>query len=241
MRTLKKALLKTKGSVIEQVLPLKYTHAFNQIGSFTVPELNIAFIPNPKVANQSIKLAIAKKLDPNFKGDQHLANWQYNSNRNLNKFTGFKFGFIRNPLARLYSCYTQKIVLSARTYNQPILFWRYGNIFFKEMSFEDFIMAVSRIPDWYSDIHFRSQYHYFYYKQSLLVDYLGKFENIKSDWRTINSYCEIGELPHLNSSRRSNWQSAYTKNTASIAMQRYKTDIEKFGYKAELEEYYNHL
>jgi len=238
---LKTTLLKTKGSSLQKVLPLKYSYVFNRLDSFIAPELNIAFVPNPKVANRSIKLAIARKVDPNFKGDPHTANWQHISSKALNRFTGFKFGFVRNPLDRLYSCYSQKIVLYARTYNQPILFWRYGNLFSKEMTFEDFVRAVSSIPDWYSDIHFRSQYCYFYHKQSLLVDFIGKFENIKAEWQSLNERFDIGDLPHLNSSPRGDWQSAYTKQTAGIAMQRYQTDIEKFGYKTELEDYLRNL
>lgn len=232
---LKALMHRIQRSPIKNTLPLQYTHSLNRLDTFVVPELNIAIIPTPKVANRSIKLAVAKKLNPDFRGDPHLAGWQLISKNELQDFNGYRFGFVRNPLARLYSCYKQKIVLYARTYNAPILFWRYGNTFTKEMSFDDFVIAVSKIPDWYSDIHFRSQYCFFYYRQDLLVDFLGKFENLNTDWQTINQNCHIGELPHINFSDSTNWQNAYTKKTAAIAMQRYQTDIERFDYREELE------
>ena len=233
---LKSAMLKIKASKIQSFLPLQYSYALNQVDSFHVPELDIAFIPNPKVANRSIKLAIAKKINPNFSGDPHSANWQYLSNNSLQNYTGFKFGFVRNPLDRLYSCYKQKIVLYARTYNQPILFWRYGNKFHKDMSFEEFVMTVSKIPDWYADIHFRSQHTFFYRKNQLLVDFLGHFENLKHDWQEINQTINIGPLPHLNASLGFDWQCAYSRETAALAMQRYRKDIEYFNYNIKLDE-----
>ena len=74
--TVKKIMYRIKRSPLRNVLPLQYSYALNKLDTFQVPELGIAFIPNPKAANRSIKLAIDTRLNPQFRGDPHNANWQ---------------------------------------------------------------------------------------------------------------------------------------------------------------------
>ena len=81
---------------------LKYTFLLNRLEAIHVPELKIAFIPNPKAANRSIKLAVATSLNPSFTGDPHKANWIYVPTNRLSSIDAFKFGFVRNPLCRTW-------------------------------------------------------------------------------------------------------------------------------------------
>ncbi len=220
---------------------IKYSHVLNQLDAIVVPDLNLAFIPNPKAANRSIKLAIARKLNPNYHGNPHRINWATIPKNKLRGTEYFKFGIVRNPLQRLQSCYIQKIVVNARAASTEDLFWRYGNTFHADMSFEEFVIAVSKIPDWYSEIHFRSQHRFFYNKNNLAVDFIGRFEDLENDWNVINQTCDLGPLPHLNQANGKFCTTRFTYETAQLACQRYTRDIDLFGYQNEVDQLLNQL
>ena len=66
----------------------------------------------------------------------------------------------------------------------------------------------------------------------ILVDFIGKFENLEKDF---NFICEkIGidaELPHINYSKRKNkYRDYYTEETRDLIGEYYKEEIELFGY-----------
>ena len=233
---LKQTMHLIQGNKMLRRLPLKYSYVLNRLDVIHVPELNVAFVPNPKVANRSIKLAMATRINPEFRGDPHNAGWKYVTLGQLQQLDCFKFGFVRNPLDRLISCYKQKILLYARTYNQPVLFWRYGDLFHPQMSFEDFVIAVSGIADRYSDIHFRSQHTYFYKRERNMIDFIGRFENLDQHWQHIDQMCKLGALPHLNPSTRVQQQVSYSPRLVEIATKRYKKDIELFGYEKQVDQ-----
>ena len=197
-----------------------------------VPQLKLGFVPTPKVANRSIKAAVAVTVDRNFQGEPHRANWQYAPLALLRDNDYFRFGFVRNPLERLVSCYAQKVVLYSRQYNMPIEFWRYGDRFFPEMTFEQFVRAVSKISDACSDIHFRSQHTFLYHKGELMVDFVGHFENLENDWQHLSERFNFPALPHYNHSSHSDYREMFTPELARLARDRYRKDIELFGYEA---------
>jgi hypothetical protein len=65
----------------------------------------------------------------------------------------------------------------------------------------------------------------------LLVDFVGRFENIADDFARL---CELtgieGELPALNRTDHAAYREYYTTKTADIVAQYYRRDIEAFGY-----------
>lgn len=220
-----------KHSAIVTKLPLiRYSYLFEYPKAIEVPELGIAFIPTPKVANRSMKVAIARHVGMQWQGDIHQAPWQFTPLALLRHNDYFRFGFVRNPLDRLLSCYAQKIVYYQRQLGMPSLLWRYGNMFDKDMSFAEFVTAVARIPDRLSDIHFRSQHTFFYHRGQLMVDFVGHFEQLQDDWHKLQAGHELPELPHENRSRHADYRDAYTPELARLAAQRYAKDIELFGY-----------
>lgn len=68
----------------------------------------------------------------------------------------------------------------------------------------------------------------------LLVDFIGRFEQLETDFRTI---CErVGikppELAHKRqASGRKDYRSYYTTDTASLVAERFRTDIERLDYR----------
>jgi len=216
---------------------IRYSYLFEYPKAIVVPELKICFVPTPKVANRSMKLAIAHHIGLSVQGDIHHAPWQYTPLALMRENDHFRFGFVRNPLDRLLSCYAQKIVYYERELGMHPLLWRYGNTFDKDMTFAEFVVAVSRIPDRISDIHFRSQHTFLYHRKKLMVDFVGHFEKIEKDWNYLREKHGLPELPHQNRSQHTDYREAYTPELAAIAARRYEKDIELFEYSKEIAGY----
>jgi hypothetical protein len=224
-----------KNSPLVTRLPfIRYSYLFEYPKAILVPELKLGFVPTPKVANRSMKIAIASHIGMQWRGDIHHAPWHFTPLALLKDNDYFRFGFVRNPLDRLLSCYAQKIVYYERELGMQPLLWRYGKAFDKDLSFAEFVEAVARIPDRVSDIHFRSQHTFLYHRGKLMVDFVGHFEQLEQDWNFLREKFGLPELPHQNRSRHVDYREAYTPELAAIAAKRYKKDIELFGYSDEI-------
>ncbi len=66
---------------------------------------------------------------------------------------------------------------------------------------------------------------------NLLVDFVGRFENINEDFCTICSKVGIAaRLPHINKSQRTGYRDYYDAETRELTARLYAEDIERFGY-----------
>jgi hypothetical protein len=139
----------------------------------------------------------------------------------------FKFCFVRNPWDRLVSCYKHWIVDSNNDN-----FGMYNSLK-KGMSFEEFVLEISKIPDKISDGHFRSQHTFITNKNGkLLVDFFGKVEEFDKDFAFICKKTGIPyvEIPHSNRRDRRPYRDFYNERTRGIVEKRYGKDIKLFGY-----------
>ena len=121
----------------------------------------------------------------------------------------FKASFVRNPF---------EIVLSA---------WNGQRI-----SFEEFVMTKVRqrqVPTakW-------SQYHFLTYNGKLLVDFVGRHENLQMDF---DKFCYHTRVPKrkikpLNESKsdKGHYRDHYNRRTAAIVTAMWKDDLRYFGY-----------
>lgn len=132
----------------------------------------------------------------------------------------FKFGFVRNPWDRVVSLYFRNQGLQMK----------------EKMSFTEFVewikysssTCVHAAPhtnqiDWLVDS-----------SGNVLVDFIGKFENLEKDWEFVAS--QIGlptKLPHKNKNKekRKPYPEYYSKRTEKIIEDKFKVDIEYFEYK----------
>jgi len=209
----------------------------------------------PKVANSSMKAFCAELLKTEIDQIYYDPEWgprpfRIPESRKLLKikkillkknevdvYSGYwRFALVRNPLDRLVSCYTQKIKDDRKAYSnkKPKFRNKLRELGFNsKMSFDDFAHLVCEIPDLYADSHFMSQYlHITDKNEKLIVDYVGHFENINSEFQKI---CEkIGiediELPHLLKSKRNHYKEYYTNNLRKKVEKRYEQDIRMFKY-----------
>ncbi len=152
----------------------------------------------------------------------------------------YKVAFVRNPWDRLVSWYTmirekgemtwRKRILGKRRYNDLTQY-----VLANSNSFEEFIYNCTDTID---DIDGRKSiiYNQLDYLSdeggSLIVDFVGRFENLASDSKKVFEQLgfENASLPHKNSSKHRNYRTYYTEETREEVRRMYSRDIEFFGY-----------
>jgi len=66
---------------------------------------------------------------------------------------------------------------------------------------------------------------------NLLVDFIGKFENLDQDFGLVCEKVGISaRLPHINKMQRSGYRDYYDSETRDLTAKLYAEDIERFGY-----------
>jgi hypothetical protein len=208
---------------------------------------DVAYIKITKVASTSVELTLARHLhstlsdgkveEVNPKMVRHYADI-YAKHQTLKDFMAssrppFVFSFVRNPLDRLYSSYMDKIQDVRNSGQTKNIFWNLGITL--DMNFEDFVARVAEIPDEKIDRHLRSQSAFLCEDEHVVVDYVGKFERMSEDWKYLSDKFNLPDLPHKNKSSKSEAATPYTLSAAKIAAQRYKKDIELFGYSEQVD------
>lgn len=133
--------------------------------------------------------------------------------------TYFKFGFVRNPWDRVVSLYERREGLQLR----------------EKMTFEEFVewmdfsssTCIHPVPhrnqlDWFVDPH-----------GNILLDFIGRFENLTEDWIRISRRLGIEKpLPHANKNprRTRHYTEYYNARTRDLVGAKFRVDIEFFGY-----------
>ncbi|WP_299223599.1 sulfotransferase family 2 domain-containing protein [uncultured Psychroserpens sp.] len=221
------------------------------------------FVHIPKVAGQSIESMFLNDLNLNWKqrdelllrkkrinekGPQRLAHLKAYEYLDLNYIdkqsfdSFFKFSFVRNPYSRAYSYYK---------------YLGYSKI----ISFDYFLSEVLKKKVEQGHFFFIPQTDYLYYKNQLLVDFVGKFETIEEDIKVVVEKANLTEkvLPHVNKSKNEtkrgvnkvlknpafllrlktnnpifkDYKKAYDKASIELIKLIYKEDIDKFQYEFE--------
>jgi hypothetical protein len=133
----------------------------------------------------------------------------------------FKFGFVRNPWDRVVSLYERKEALELH----------------RKMSFEDFVdwIQYSSATCVHSSPH-RYQLDWFVDPNgTVLADFIGRFERLERDWKIVANKLGVSEnLPHSRPNpRERHYTEYYNSKTRAIIAQKFKVDIEHFGYQFE--------
>jgi hypothetical protein len=146
----------------------------------------------------------------------------------------FSFGFVRDPYARLVSCYRHKI-LRLREQGRRIspIFVVYGRTFSPAMDFPDFVRAVAEIPDERAEKHFRSQTRFLYRDGEPIVDFVGRLERFDADWAEICRHTGFAPVDRAynvtggDDRRTDDW---YDSSLISLVNRRYAADFDLLGY-----------
>jgi hypothetical protein len=127
----------------------------------------------------------------------------------------FRFAFVRNPWDLHVSLYQYV----RRTPVHP------QHAFYKDKTFEDYL-SVQAAPAAGRQAHFLCDG-----SGALLVDFVGRFERLEDDFRSVCKKIGVeAELPHLNRSRRDTYRSYYTAATRELVARIDRRDIELFDY-----------
>ncbi|NEO33571.1 MAG: sulfotransferase family protein [Symploca sp. SIO3C6] len=134
----------------------------------------------------------------------------------------FKFGFVRNPWDRVVSLYLRREGLQMRdklTFDEFVSWIKYSS-----STCVNSIPHVNQI-DWFVDPH-----------GNVIVDFIGRFENLQKDWTTISKQLGLKQdLPHKNKNmgRSKHYTEYYSEVTKKIIQDKFRVDIEYFGYEFE--------
>jgi hypothetical protein len=136
----------------------------------------------------------------------------------------FKFGFVRNPWDRVVSCYFNKIVFPSkkRKYFEKCL----------GKDFEYFVDFIKKSDLAVANPHIRLQTKLLPYED---VDFVGHLENYDEDIRYVAEILnlKISNIPQKNTTQHQHYSTYYTERTKQIIAEKYKEDIEAFGYQFE--------
>jgi hypothetical protein len=95
-------------------------------------------------------------------------------------------------------------------------------------SFEQFALRACEIDDKVCNLHYRSQYRFIPQDINIIL----RFETLEDDWRKLQ--IERPSLPNLGRRGASNhkyYLDYYNRALIKAVGRRYKTDIEKFGWR----------
>ncbi len=202
---------------------------------YVFEDRRLAYISTAKVACTSIKTAMMEPYGI-YKDVHHAWPHIYRGRLKDEHQDFFKFSFARNPFDRLVSGYRDKIITWPRQQREE-----FGSIP-TNISFAEFVAEVVKRPDCLINGHFQSQYAKLYRHGELLVDYLGRFENLAEDWLTIaNRFGFAPQLPHKMKSKNrkgihKDYRAYYTEELVHLVYNRFRADVEAFGYQAAYED-----
>ncbi len=140
----------------------------------------------------------------------------------------FKFAFVRNPWDRLYSSYRY---LMAGGWNEQDQQWTQQHIaHYKD--FNDFV------KNWLTDENIQKHVHFWPqsqftcdHKGRLLLDYVGRFETLQTDFAYICQRLNIdATLKSLNRNPGQQYQEVYDPEAHAVAARIYARDIALFDY-----------
>lgn len=129
----------------------------------------------------------------------------------------FKFAFVRNPYERLLSGYLmcQQFPLAPEEYCVR----RYSfHEFIAQKIFTNMIIATKQTD-------------YILEDGICIVDFVGRYENLKKDFKKVAAQLGIpSALPHINATMHKHYSAYYNEKTKDIVMQFFQEDIDYFGY-----------
>ncbi len=139
--------------------------------------------------------------------------------------TYFKFCFVRNPWDRYVSAW--KYLLKRRIIRHSF------SSFVKEQTKNIRIDKFKKNIFWHSEIS--NIFQITDDKGEILVDFVGKFENLEEDFAFVcKKLCiPFTGLPHINRTNTRHYSDYYTEETKWIIAEKFKDDISAFGYEFE--------
>lgn len=201
-------------------------------------ELRYIWLQVPKAASMAIMLSIGRQMG--YEGN-HLGLIREQHGPPMAQISCmhsyFRFAFVRNPLARLYSCWRDKVWCPGQPEcDQPFIFERFPGMRAGQ-PFAEWVSVVAEIPDHDCDQHFASQTSLLCEGDRLVPDFVGRFEHFEPGWEMVAKRIGLPESipfqPVFSDRPRDDFRwhcRHYDRTTLAVAYQRYREDIQRFGY-----------
>ena len=229
-------------------------HIKNKIGKWQViysEEKKFIWFKNAKTAGTSMYRGIMINEIYDLVGykenpEEFLLWWDSLTDEKLDDY--FKFTFVRNPFDRLVSAFNHIVMenlLKLHMGQEREL--NYVQLY---MLFNLFVQRGLQTYDINKDsVHWMTQYGHVAMDGYQYVDFVGKYENLESDWRHVAKKIGVSEeLPYIGASSTAKESSEtrevyqnlhYSKfyrnqEIIDIVSKFYKKDIDIFGYKLEI-------
>ena len=215
-------------------------HNYDQLCSWVAGPRIIRYDPGrvlfctvPKVATNSIKIALMHSLSgepyPESFGDElsyatkdHIV-WQPEELGELLAAGYHTIAIVRNPWARLVSCWADKFEGTVTSAGKRMLH-DYG--WSPDMRFWEFAQRAIQIQPSMANVHFRPQ-HTFH--EGLAAEVI-QIEQIGTEWPRLQSKYDLMPLPRANKTKSRDWRELYTESLAQQVADYYARDIDLYGY-----------
>ena len=145
---------------------------------------------------------------------QHLTMKELRDYVNTNRY--FSFSFVRNPFERLVSEYLWQRKMGALYFD----------------NFDNYVEQYV-LQNHLKNRHLLPQSHFITNPDTgeLLVQFLGRYETLKSDFKKLTTLLGISvDLPLLHSTKKYDYQEYYSNDSQKIISNLYQTDLKLFGY-----------
>ena len=134
-----------------------------------------------------------------------------------------KFAFVRNPWDRAVSHYEYRVQTNQTSLGgRPLTFdqWLRRVYVERDPQFYDQPKMFQPQSEWLKDA-----------SGKMAVDFVGRFEDFGRQFALLTERLGIeARLPHLNGTRRDNYQRYYSPELVQIVADQFSEDIERFGY-----------
>ena len=178
------------------------------------------FIHINKTGGSSVSLALGENEQTHLSADTIM---NFIGNENFKE--KFSFAFVRNPYDRVVSQYHYRLQTNQtniKTENVSFEDWIRKSYVEKDPQYFNYPLMFQPQLDWISD-----------YENELLINFVGKFENINEDFKHICNQIGKGNLTlphHRKSKRKKVYQDYYTPETKAIITKVFEKDLDYFKY-----------
>jgi len=178
------------------------------------------FFHTPKVAGSSIHIFFkdhygltgVDRADPP-PLIHHMSAKKFLDN-NPNKKDYFKFAFVRNPFDRFVSAYSD--------------FTQIRNL--NLTSFKDFCKSFPN-SEFSGDIHWIPQHKLLCDDETIVPDFIGRYENISDDLKKISNIIGFNiDIDHHRKTKRKSYKDTYDDESREIIQDFFSKDLELFEY-----------
>jgi hypothetical protein len=147
----------------------------------------------------------------------------------------YSFGFVRNPWSRLVSWYSMMQEQTERGKKNPLFEYVRSH----STNFEEFLRNCTQdVTETIKGVAYtksvtRNQLDYFTDAQGkVAVNFIGRFEQLEIDFQQVIKASGVPNFPlaKTNTTSKKDYRTFYTDETRQLVADRFKKDIEYFGY-----------